>query len=128
MHRVTLITLLVAAGCGCGSGKAADDPWPPRSLDLQLAAPIGSWDEAIPLGNGLMGGLLWGEKDTIHLGLDRGDLWDERTYGPKQWWKSQTWVKGGGMWEVPTRALALPSCRQAAWRSFCRRLVEGRRV
>ncbi len=46
-----------------------------------------------------MGGLLWGENNTIHLGFDRGDLWDERTNGPKEWWKTQTWVKGGDMWE-----------------------------
>ena len=26
---------------------------------LQLAAPIETWDEAVPLGNGLTGGLLW---------------------------------------------------------------------
>ena len=45
---------------------------------LHLEAPIETWDEAIPLGNGLLGGLLWGSANTIHLSLDRGDLWDER--------------------------------------------------
>ena len=51
---------------------------PGPELDLQLTAPIGTWDEALPLGNGLMGGLLWGEGSTLRLSLDRGDLWDER--------------------------------------------------
>jgi alpha-L-fucosidase 2 len=46
---------------------------------LELTAPIDRWDEAIPLGNGLSGGLLWGEDRTVRLSLDRGDLWDERT-------------------------------------------------
>lgn len=46
--------------------------------DLVLAAPIASWDEAIPLGNGTMGVLVWGEGGTLRLSLDRGDLWDER--------------------------------------------------
>ncbi len=41
-------------------------------------APIRSWDEVLPLGNGLTGGLLWGEGNLIRLSLDRGDLWDER--------------------------------------------------
>jgi len=46
---------------------------------LRLEAPIATWDEAVPLGNGLTGGLLWGENGTVRLSLDRGDLWDLRT-------------------------------------------------
>ena len=45
--------------------------------------PIKTWDEAIPLGNGLLGGLVWGEDHTLRLSLDRGDLWDERP--SKRW-------------------------------------------
>ncbi|HPM82620.1 MAG TPA: glycoside hydrolase N-terminal domain-containing protein [Candidatus Anammoximicrobium sp.] len=52
---------------------------PDASLNLKLAAPITTWDEAVPLGNGLLGGLLWGEGNTVRLSLDRGDLWDLRT-------------------------------------------------
>ena len=29
------------------------------AFQLRLEAPINTWDEAIPLGNGLLGGLLW---------------------------------------------------------------------
>ena len=50
-----------------------------NSRKLYLNAPINRWDEAIPLGNGLLGGLLWGDDRTLKLSLDRGDLWDERT-------------------------------------------------
>ena len=64
------------------------------NTNLVLLAPISSWDEAIPLGNGLLGGLFWGEKNTIRLSLDRGDLWDERAYGEKEWWKKRTYSKG----------------------------------
>ena len=49
-------------------------------MKLTLAAPIGRWDEAIPLGNGLMGGLLWGSGNQIRVSLDRGDLWDLRPH------------------------------------------------
>ncbi|MCU0781326.1 MAG: glycoside hydrolase N-terminal domain-containing protein, partial [Akkermansiaceae bacterium] len=45
---------------------------------LTLPAPIKRWDNALPLGNGLTGGLLWGEGRELRLSLDRGDLWDER--------------------------------------------------
>src|ERR1035438_1270110 len=51
---------------------------PAPSLNPKLQAPIKTWDEAIPLGNGLMGGLVWGENNILRLSLDRGDLWDER--------------------------------------------------
>ena len=47
----------------------------------------------MPLGNGLMGGLLWGEQNTMRLSLDRGDLWDERPAGEKEWWKTRTFAK-----------------------------------
>lgn len=93
--------LLLSFSLFCFAISFAQDKnnFPKEENNLVLEAPISSWDEAIPLGNGLTGGLLWGEKNTIKLSLDRGDLWDERTNGPKDWWKIQTWVKGGNMWE-----------------------------
>ena len=57
-------------------GRTSRLPGP--ELNLRLTAPIATWDEAIPLGNGILGGLLWGEGNLIRLSLDRGDLWDER--------------------------------------------------
>lgn len=58
---------------------------PPTSSNLRLAAPIKTWDEAIPIGNGLLGGLLWGEGRLLKLSLDRGDLWDERPADGIDW-------------------------------------------
>jgi alpha-L-fucosidase 2 len=69
-------------------------PLPDARYDLVLQAPVKTWDEALPLGNGLMGGLLWGENNTIRLSLDRGDLWDERSYNGQEWWKEHTYAKG----------------------------------
>ena len=48
------------------------------SYQWQIKGPITKWDEAIPLGNGLTGCLVWGEKNTLRFSLDRGDLWDNR--------------------------------------------------
>ncbi|HKO80017.1 MAG TPA: glycoside hydrolase N-terminal domain-containing protein, partial [Chitinophagaceae bacterium] len=36
------------------------------------------WDEAIPLGNGWIGALIWQKNDKLRLSLDRVDLWDDR--------------------------------------------------
>lgn len=38
----------------------------------------GRWDEAIPLGNGMLGALVWQKSDKLRISLDRADLWDER--------------------------------------------------
>jgi alpha-L-fucosidase 2 len=45
---------------------------------LRLDAPIDRWDEGAPLGNGMMGVLVWGGGKVLKLSLDRGDLWDLR--------------------------------------------------
>lgn len=36
------------------------------------------WDEAMPLGNGIMGALIWEKDGKLRIGLDRADLWDLR--------------------------------------------------
>ena len=36
------------------------------------------WDEAIPLGNGWLGALIWQKGDQLRISLDRVDLWDDR--------------------------------------------------
>lgn len=51
---------------------------PEPYCDLHFTEPVKRWDEAIPLGNGLMGCLVWGDGFPLRLSLDRGDLWDTR--------------------------------------------------
>lgn len=36
------------------------------------------WDEALPLGNGMLGALVWQKGNTLRISLDRADLWDLR--------------------------------------------------
>jgi alpha-L-fucosidase 2 len=89
-----LISFILSTNVFLVSAQRTDLPELPKpSFDLQVQAPISRWDEAIPLGNGLLGGLLWGENNTIRLSLDRGDLWDERTTGGKAWWTEHTYRK-----------------------------------
>ena len=45
---------------------------------LHYAEPALVWDEALPLGNGLLGGLVWGDGKPLRISLDRTDLWDLR--------------------------------------------------
>ena len=57
------------------------------------------WDEAVPLGNGEIGALVWQNGDHLRFSLDRADLWDLR---PISWlekeefsfdWVYQKWLE-----------------------------------
>jgi len=76
--------LLFVFGCAvaavvASAGEVEVAAGPAATSNLELAAPIDRWDEAVPVGNGLTGGLLWGSGSNLKLSLDRGDLWDLRT-------------------------------------------------
>lgn len=51
---------------------------PEPYCDMQFKGPVTRWDEAIPLGNGFMGCLVWGDGFPLRISIDRGDLWDKR--------------------------------------------------
>jgi len=89
MPRTFCVLMLAAGTALTAAGGAAPGPetsrLPGPELNLSLSAPIATWDEAVPLGNGLMGGLLWGGDATLRLSLDRGDLWDERPADGMRW-------------------------------------------
>jgi alpha-L-fucosidase 2 len=46
--------------------------------DLRAQSMPRSWDEGLPLGNGLIGALIWQKDSALRLSLDRADLWDLR--------------------------------------------------
>ena len=51
-------------------------PTPKYNLSFDSLAT--RWDEAIPLGNGWLGALIWQKEGKLRLSLDRVDLWDDR--------------------------------------------------
>ena len=48
-----------------------------RRFDIKSEKTITSWDEGLPLGNGKLGCLIYGN-NPLRLSLDRGDLWEDR--------------------------------------------------
>ena len=46
--------------------------------DLHFKYLATQWDEAIPLGNGMLGALIWQKDNRLRFSLDRADLWDQR--------------------------------------------------
>ena len=61
---------------------------PAEYCNLNFPNTIKKWDEAVPLGNGDLGCLIWGGPSALRFSIDKGDLWD-CTGGP---------VAGGGVY------------------------------
>jgi hypothetical protein len=51
---------------------------PAKEHDLQFKQLATVWDEGIPLGNGMVGAIVWQKDGQLRFALDRSDLWDER--------------------------------------------------
>lgn len=49
---------------------------PSGQCNLEFNQTVTRWDEAIPLGNGRMGALIWGPSNALRFSLDRNELWD----------------------------------------------------
>lgn len=61
------------------ANHASGQPRPDHGLNYERPATV--WDEAMPLGNGLLGALVWGDGEPVEplrISLDRTDLWDLR--------------------------------------------------
>ena len=110
-----LITLFVLFSC-----KAEPTIKTISKNDLQFNKLASTWDEAIPLGNGMLGALVWQKGDNLRISLDRADLWDLRPMDnlskPEFNWKwVQEQVKNKNykvvqqMFDVPYDRLPAPS-------------------
>lgn len=47
-----------------------------NTKSLHFDGTIHNWDEAIPLGNGDIGCLIWNSSDSLRFSLDKGGIWD----------------------------------------------------
>ena len=52
--------------------------YPRPDHGLHFTTPVTTWDEALPIGNGTLGALVWGDGSPLRISLDRSDLWDLR--------------------------------------------------
>ncbi len=79
-----------------------------------------TWDEAIPLGNGMVGTLIWQKDGKLRFSLDRADLWDLRPMKNidfSRWkfndvyehWKSGNYGIIQHIFDEPYEQLAAPS-------------------
>ncbi len=94
-----LLPLMVCAA----AAAPADAPWTNPAHDLVYQKPATVWDEAFPLGNAILGALVWGDGTPLRISLDRTDLWDlrpvpeyhspEYTYATMRQWEKEGRVK-----------------------------------
>jgi alpha-L-fucosidase 2 len=90
-------------------------PLPGHGLDYKT--PATTWDEGLPLGNGLMGALVWGDGAPLKISLDRADLWDLRRVpefaGPEYKFSKLRALRAEGRFEDIRRVYEAPYHRPA---------------
>ena len=74
-RRLVLGALILAVAC---TPRGYRDRLPAPRHDLIFDKLAVTWDEAIPLGNGMLGTLVGRKDDSLRMSLDRADLWDLR--------------------------------------------------
>lgn len=70
-----LLIALMAIPVLCAQERLQTDPSP---HDLEFKDLAASWDEGMPLGNAVVGALVWQKEGRLRFSLDRIDLWDLR--------------------------------------------------
>ena len=77
LAALALMIILFVSCARTGPQKTAADMPLPRH-GIMFDTPVMVWDEALPLGNGNLGALVWGDGMPLKISLDRKDLWDTR--------------------------------------------------
>ncbi len=77
LNITTILTFIVLV-LGCANPKMGNTYSITKEPGLSITSLPASWDEAIPLGNGMLGALVWQKEGKLRLSLDRADLWDLR--------------------------------------------------
>ncbi len=73
---VALLCALALPPAAAPASAASGQPASRHPLTNSRLAHV--WDEAVPLGNGLLGALIWEKQGRLRFSLDRADLWDLR--------------------------------------------------
>ncbi len=110
-----LFVLIIAVAC-------AEKPTqkPVKIHDLVFDDLTTTWDEAMPLGNGMVGNLVWQKDSKLRFSLDRADLWDLRPMANidfdkwkfkdvYQHWKDGKYAEVQQTFDTPYNKLAAPS-------------------
>ncbi len=114
-----LILLYFSLSLSC-QHKLSPVNLPKEPYDLHFDDLSKVWDEAVPLGNGMIGALIWENEGKLRFSLDRADLWDlrpmenlEQAEWQYQWvfdqWKKNQYQKVQEKFDQPYDNLPAPS-------------------
>jgi alpha-L-fucosidase 2 len=92
--KLSLFALCLLFLVSCNREEYKTGLLPEKLSDLKFTRLANSWDEAIPIGDGMLGALIWQKDNKLRFSLDRADLWDLRPMEnlDKPEWK-YSWVK-----------------------------------
>lgn len=76
--KISWLQMFVFLTCGLYSCKQDYIDIDRSQSDIQFSKLATRWDEAVPLGNGMLGELVWQKGKYLRFSLDRADLWDLR--------------------------------------------------
>ncbi|MGM0376559.1 MAG: glycosyl hydrolase family 95 catalytic domain-containing protein [Bacteroidota bacterium] len=112
---VSAIAILVLFSC-----STEPVPGPSEKYNLEFEELASTWDEAMPLGNGMVGNLVWQKKGKLRFSLDRADLWDLRPMANidfDKWtfqdvyehWKNDNYTEVQAAFDIPYDESPAPS-------------------
>jgi alpha-L-fucosidase 2 len=118
LNRILLLFLIMFS-FSCSTGNK-NEFTPPANTFLHFNELAKSWDEAVPLGNGMIGALIWEKEGRLRFSLDRADLWDLRpmeNFSKPEWkfswvkeqWEKNTYANVQNMFDVPYDKEPAPS-------------------
>jgi alpha-L-fucosidase 2 len=82
-YRSCILTVLYAVAFGASAARGADAPPPSSDMTLWYRQPAKNWEkEALPIGNGFVGGMVFGGVQRERIQLNEKTLW---TGGPGEW-------------------------------------------
>ena len=97
--RIIFVINVIACMISCNPAEVNDRLVPKEASCLKFNELSKTWDEGIPLGNGMLGVLIWEREGKLRFSLDRADLWDLRpmeNLDKSEWrfsWVRQQWEK-----------------------------------
>jgi alpha-L-fucosidase 2 len=118
--RIFFAAFAVMVCTSCRHDFKMEGGLPLPEYDLRFNNLAKTWDEGIPLGNGMLGALVWQKDGKLRLSLDRADLWDlrpmENLEKPewkfswvKKQWEDSNYKRVQEMFDVPYDANPAPS-------------------
>lgn len=76
LNRFLLLVAMLALSASSAPAQSADDP----AMTLWYRQPADNWLQAMPMGNGIVGAMVFGKTDHERIALNEGTFWSGRPH------------------------------------------------